>query len=382
MDADLKSKLEHCLGEHATPLSLPPQTYRDDQVVEEEIAQIFRRQWIGLGRADLVKNPGDYICLDHARQSIILLRDKSGQIQAFANSCRHRGARLLDGAGQISGIICPFHSWAYKLSGELAGAPRMDERQDDRPSGFCKSDYGLVRYHVREHGGFVFICFDDNAPDFDAVIDGFDALHAPWPIETLHSTRRREFDVACNWKAFIEVFNEYYHLPFVHPDSIDDLYLDPDPGDATTGQFASQFGSTEGTGALLQDQQEKPLPIMPGLEGRAAAGVRYTWIFPNMTFAAGVDALWLYEAYPITADRCHVVQTACFPPETIAQPDFEEKVAAYYERLDAALDEDIPALINQQRGLSNPDARQGPFQPLLEPNVANFAQWYAGKMLK
>ena len=382
MDTDLKSKLENCLGEHAAQMSLPPQTYRDDQVVEEEIATIFRRQWIGLGRADLVKKPGDYICLDHAGQSIILLRDKSGQIQAFANSCRHRGARLLDGAGQVSGIICPFHSWAYKLSGELAGAPRMDEKQDDQNSVFCKSDYGLIRYHVREHGGFVFICFDDDAPDFEAVIDGFDALHAPWPIKTLQSTRRREFDVACNWKAFIEVFNEYYHLPFVHPDSIDDLYLDPDPGDATTGQFASQFGSTEGTGALLQDQQDLNLPVMPGLKGRAAAGVRYTWVFPNMTFAAGVDALWLYEAYPITADRCHVVQTACFPPETIAQPDFEEKVAAYYERLDAALDEDIPALVNQQHGLNNPDARQGPFQPLLEPNVANFAQWYAGQMLK
>ena len=382
MDTDLKSKLEHCLGEHTAPLSLPPETYRDDQVVEEEIATIFRRQWIGLGRADLVKKPGDYICLDHAKQSIILLRDKSGEVQAFANSCRHRGARLLDGAGQVSGIICPFHSWAYKLSGELAGAPRMDEKQDDPPSKFCKSDYGLIRYHVREYGGFIFICVDDDASDFDAVMDGFNALHAPWPIETLQSTRRREFDVACNWKAFIEVFNEYYHLPFVHPDSIDDLYLDPDPGDVTTGQFASQFGSTEGTGALLQDQQDAPLPVMPGLRARAAAGVRYTWLFPNMTFAAGVDALWLYEAYPITADRCHVVQTACFPPETVAQPDFEEKVAAYYERLDAALDEDIPALVNQQHGLSNPDARQGPFQPLLEPNVANFAQWYAGKMLK
>ena len=381
MDADLKSKLEHCLGENTAPMSLPPQTYRDDQVVEEEIAKIIRRQWIGLGRADLVVNPGDYICLDHAGQSIILLRDKSGEIRGFANSCRHRGARLLNGAGHASGIICPFHSWAYKLSGELAGAPRMDEKQDDLSSGFCKSDYGLIRYHVREHGGFVFICFDDNAPDFDDAMTGFDALHAPWPIKTLQSTRRREFDVACNWKAFIEVFNEYYHLPFVHPDSIDDLYLDPDPGDVTDGQFASQFGSTEGTGALLQDQQEKPLPVMPGLKGRAVAGVRYTWVFPNMTFAAGVDALWLYEAYPISADRCHVVQTACFPPETVAQPDFEEKVAAYYERLDAALDEDIPALVNQQRGLSNPDARQGPFQPLLEPNVANFAQWYAGQML-
>lgn len=388
MNTDLKSKLQQSLGTDKAPLSLPPETYRDDQLVKDEIAQIFRRQWIGLGRADLVNNPGDYICLDHAQQSIILLRDKTGALQAYANSCRHRGARLLDGSGHITGIRCPFHSWAYKISGELAGAPRMDdagmgaESIDGDYQQFCKSDYGLIRYHLREHGGFVFICFDGNPPDFETVISGFDTLHAPWPMESLQSTRRREFEVSCNWKAFIEVFNEYYHLPFVHPDSIDDLYLDPDPSDQTDGQFATQFGSTEGTGALLQDQQDHLLPLMPGLKGREAAGVRYTWIFPNMTFAAGVDALWLYEAYPISADRCHVVQTACFPPETVAKPDFDEKVAAYYVRLDAALDEDIPALVNQQHGLNNPDARQGPFQPLLEPNVARFAQWYASQMLK
>ena len=328
-----------------------------------------------MGRADLVSNPGDYICLDFAKQAVILLRDKASDLHLFANTCRHRGARLMEGQGQTPGIRCPFHSWAYKLTGELAGAPRMEELP-----GFCKSDYGLIQYHVREFCGFIFGCFAENAPDFDQAMMDFDQLHAPWPLQSLVSTRRRTFEVACNWKAFIEVFNEYYHLPFVHPDSIDDLYLDPDPGDQPQGQFASQFGSTEGTGALLQDQQDQPLPIMPGLKGRAAAGVRYTWIFPNATFAAGVDALWLYEAYPITASRCHVVQTACFPPETVADPDFKNKVKAYYERLDAALDEDIPALVNQQKGLEHFDARQGPFQPLLEPNVARFADWYAASM--
>ena len=132
---------------------------------------------------------------------------------------------------------------------------------------------------------------------------------------------------------------------------------------------------------MLQTSQEKPLPLMPGLTGREAAGVRYTWIFPNMTFAAGVDALWIYEAYPLSAGRCLVYQTACFPPETLARDDFDERVEAYYQRLDAALDEDIPALVNQQRGLSSPGARQGRFQPLLEPNVAGFAEWYAQEMM-
>jgi phenylpropionate dioxygenase-like ring-hydroxylating dioxygenase large terminal subunit len=154
----------------------------------------------------------------------------------------------------------------------------------------------------------------------------------------------------------------------------------PDPVAQATGAYTSQFGATEGTGGLLQTQQDHALPPMPGLKGREAAGVRYTWVFPNMTFAAGTDALWVYEAYPIGAGKCRVVQTACFPPETLALTGAKDKLVAYHERLNAALDEDIPALVNQQRGLASPDARQGPFQPLLEPNVAAFARWYATQM--
>ena len=228
--------------------------------------------------------------------------------------------------------------------------------------------------------GFAFLCLNPEAPDLDTVLGDFADVHAPWPLETLVSTRREVFDVACNWKAFLEVFNEYYHLPFVHPDSIGDVYAAPEVPEDVNGAFVTQFGATEGTGGLLQDEQEMALPQMPGLTGREAAGVRYTWVFPNMTFAAGTDALWVYEAYPLGANRCKVVQTACFPPETLAMVEATAKVDAYHNRLDAALAEDIPALERQHRGLGHPDARQGLFQPLLEPNVAGFARWYATQM--
>ncbi len=375
MTEDLKDKLAQCRKPPEEAWSLPPEVYTDDHILSAEMERIFRRQWFCVGRADQLAEAGDYTCLDFAGLSIILLRDKGGALRAFANTCRHRGARLLDGSGRVSGIRCPFHSWAYKLDGGLAGAPHMEA-----VSGFCKSDFGLISYHVAEHLGFVLLCLAEEAPDLDQVLGDFSSVHAPWPVEGLLSTRRQRFEVECNWKIFIEVFNEYYHLPYVHPDSIDDIYETPDAGDVVQGHFATQFGSTEGTGALLQTTQEKPLPVMPGLEGREAAGVRYTWLFPNMTFAAGVDSMWVYEAYPLSAGRCLVYQTACFPPETVRRNDFDDRVLAYYHRLDAALNEDIPALVNQQRGLSNPDAGQGRFQPLLEPNVAGFAKWYAEQM--
>ena len=74
------------------------------------------------------------------------------------------------------------------------------------------------------------------------------------------------FEVQCNWKAFLDVFNEYYHLNNVHPTSIDNLYNIPEEADKTTGDYASQFGLTSGTGAFLESQQLSALPKMANLD--------------------------------------------------------------------------------------------------------------------
>jgi phenylpropionate dioxygenase-like ring-hydroxylating dioxygenase large terminal subunit len=358
----------------ATGRSLPPVCYTSSTIAADELA-LFRRCWLGVGRSDMVASERDYRTLDIAGQSIILTRNADGNLQAFANTCRHRGARLLDGSGNCRAIQCPFHSWTYSFDGSLIAAPHMHDAAN-----FDRNDFGLVSYRVEERLGFVFVCLDPDAPDLDVVLGDFVDVHSPWPLETLVTTRRRELTVDCNWKSFLEVFNEYYHLPYVHPVSLGGLYAPPEPRDDTAGSFTTQFGLTQGTGALLRDEQDQALPPMPGLSGREANGVRYTWAFPTMTFAAGTDALWVYEAYPLGVDRCRVVQSACFPPETLAEDGADAKLAAYHERLDAALDEDIPALINQHRGLSNPDATQGRFQPLLEPSVAAFARWYSAEL--
>ena len=375
-EKDICSK--HALAASTAPidkgLSLPAACYTSSTIAVDELA-IFRRCWLGVGRSDMVASQRAYRTLDIAGQSIILARDAEGDLQAFANTCRHRGSRLLDGSGNCRAIQCPFHSWTYGFDGSLIAAPHMQDAVD-----FERNDFSLVSYRVQERLGFVFVCLDPDAPDLDEVLGDFVEMHAPWPLETLVTTRRRELTVDCNWKSFLEVFNEYYHLPYVHPVSLGGLYASPEPRDETAGSFTTQFGLTQGTGALLRDEQDRALPPMPGLGGREANGVRYTWAFPTMTFAAGTDALWVYEAYPLGADRCRVVQSACFPPETLAGDGAEAKLAAYHDRLDAALDEDIPALVNQHRGLSNPDATQGRFQPLLEPSVAAFARWYSAEL--
>jgi phenylpropionate dioxygenase-like ring-hydroxylating dioxygenase large terminal subunit len=373
---ELVSNLKKCIAPAAEAVCLPPACYTDDAVLQTEMTHIFRRHWLGIGHAGRFKAAGDYETLELAGVPLIVLRDKEGVLRAFANTCRHRGARLLDGEGNCQAISCPFHKWTYRLDGTLIGAT-----QSQQFSIFDRTDHGLVQFRAAEDGGFAFVCLDKTAAELPQQLGDFASLHAPWPLDSLVPTKRRTFTVQCNWKNFLEVFNEYYHLPYVHPDSISDVYSLPDQGDKVTGAYASQYGGTDGTGGLLEGQQEYALPEMPKLDETVRNGVRYTWLFPNMTFAASSDALWIYEANPIDAKSCQVTQTVCFPQAVTELDNFAELAQWYYQRMDAAIEEDIPALENQLRGLNSPFAKQGPFSPLLEANVAAFANWYARQML-
>ncbi len=358
-----------------TSETLPPACYTDAAVLAREHERIFRTAWVGVGRADRWQATGDYVALTVGGAPIIVLRDRKGGLRAFANSCRHRGTQLLVGEGSCRRIQCPFHSWTYALDGRLIGAPRMD-----RAKGFEMADYGLVAFRAAVVDGFAFVCLDPATPALDEWLGDFSRRHAAWRLDRLVATRRREFDIACNWKMVLEVFNEYYHLPYVHSDSFGDIYQEPDAPDAVAENYATQFGTTQGTGGLTRDAQDHALPPIAGLEGRNRQGTRYSWMFPTMTFAAGSEAIWVYEAHPVAPDRTRAALTVCFPAETVARADFEDRARHYYDRFDTALAEDIAMLERQQAGLTSPYAMPGRFADL-EPSVASFAHWYAGKML-
>lgn len=375
MSADLIQALSDVHPPMSTSATLPPVCYATPAVVSTEEEVLFRSGWIGLGRYDQWQTVGDYSAMEIAGVRFIVLRDGNKALRAYANSCRHRGSALLEGSGCVKAISCPFHRWTYGLDGQLRGAPQMP-----RDESFDKVEFGLVEFVTAERGGFAFVSFDEHPCDIDVWLGDFCDLHAPWSMDSLVLTRRVEFQANCNWKGFLEVFNEYYHLPFVHPNSIDAVYSHPEPHDEVTGCYASQFGRTQGTGGLMESMQAHALPAIQNIQELGIQGARYTWVFPNMTFAASGEALWVYEATPLGADRCRVVQSVCFPRETIALADFEEKVLPYYERMDAALNEDLPALERHHQGITSPFARQGRFCADLEPNVANFAFWYAKRM--
>jgi len=373
----MKESLSSCLGPVENAFCLPPLAYTSSEALNFERNSIFDKGWVPIGRADRLLGIGDYVALDIIDRPVILIRNNENELNALANSCRHRGAKLLEGTGTIKGIRCPFHSWLYRTDGTLAAAPRME-----RSISFQDCSNDLIRYDLVERLGFLFISFQEKPIDIDDWLGNFALLHESWPLSEMITTRTWTREFPFNWKCFLDVFNEYYHLPFVHRDSIDAVYHSPREGDIVTGNFATQFGETDGTGGLLESQQNFAFGNMPGLKDDALVGARYTWMFPTMTFACSNDALWVYEARPISEHTCVVTQSTCFHPDTIAKQNFTEVAAVYYDRMDTALEEDLVALQNQFAGLSSPEARQGPFSPNLEHNVAAFANWYSEKILK
>ena len=374
LPSGLAEDLAACLLPADSASTLPAVCYSDTEVHKVERDTVFRQGWIGVGRFDRWPDVGDFSAMDLGGVPVVVVRGPD-RLRAFANTCSHRSSQVMVGDGNCSRMRCPFHFWTYGLDGRLLGAPSMQLTVD-----FDLSDHGLQEFALAERPGFVFVSLEGSPPPIDAWLGDFGEVHAAWGLADLVSTRRREFTVDCNWKGFAEVFNEYYHLPYVHPGSIDGTYDDPDDPDVVTGAFATHFGTTQGTGGLLEDEQHRALPVIGGLPDREAHGVRYSWMFPNMVIATGAEGMWMYEVYPDGPDRCRCAQVVCFPPETVGMDGFSDVAEAYYRRFDVAIYEDIPVLEQQHLGLRSPFARQGRFS-YLEPSVARFASWYSERLL-
>ena len=368
--------LTRCAGPSDIQPTLPAACYANPDIYAIEQQAVFRQGWVGVGRSDRWPQFGDYSAMELGGVPTVVVRAEDGRLRAWANTCSHRASQIMVGNGNCSRMRCRFHFWTYGLDGRLLAAPSMG-----RTPGFDTADHSLTEFALAEREGFVFVSFEADPVGIDTWLGDFSQLHAPWPVESLVTSRRREFTVDCNWKAFAEVFNEYYHLAYVHSASIAKFDNDPDDPEDVDGSYATHFGTTEGTGGLLEDDQDDALPVIESLTGRPSQGVRYSWLFPNIVIATGSEAMWMYEVYPDGPDRCRCAQVVCFPQSTVDLDGFPERAEAYYERFDVAIDEDIPMLEQQHAGMRSPFAKQGRFS-YLEPNVARFARWYAKRLLQ
>jgi choline monooxygenase len=351
--------------------TMPPWCYTSQQFYEHEIDRIFRHTWNFVAREDEIGGPGDYMAVELFGEPVALVRGGDGAVRAFANTCRHRGARLLCGKGNRKTISCPYHSWTYNLTGELRGAPGMDETEN-----FKREEFGLIPLRLESWQGFLFLNFDRDAPTLLEHLGNFPEVFGSYNFADMVCVGRKGYDLRCNWKIYVENAMEDYHTSTVHRKSIG---TQKTTREDSRSQWDAIHMPGDSTIAILP-QDETTFPRIPTLQGKAAEGSYFAVIYPNMFLATTVDCMWWLHCLPLAADRTLVTHGACFPKSTVARPDFEEVVKRYWKRWEKSLPEDNLISEEQQAGLQSHFSRAGRFS-VREPIVHAIDNWVLDRVL-
>lgn len=196
---------------------LPSFWYHDPAHHERELRAIWYRDWVYVGRARSLDGPLAFRTVTIGDQNIILLRDETGPLRAFHNTCRHRGSVLCtrtEGRFEQKVIICPYHRWTYDLRGALVRTSSKTAGE-----GFHQSEYALYGVAVAEWRGFVFVNLAGReAVPFHGTFARTPERFDLWPLEDMVLGHSYRAELGCNWKVFWENFSECLHCPGVHPD--------------------------------------------------------------------------------------------------------------------------------------------------------------------
>ncbi|MEA2555510.1 MAG: glycine betaine catabolism [Actinomycetota bacterium] len=295
--------------------------YRSLETYNEELEKIWWGDWVVVGRAEEIPEPGDYMTRDVAGESIFITRNEDRELRAFYNVCSHRGTKFLDddSHGNVrKAFKCPYHAWTYDLNGELVGSPNVSEDEF-----FDRSQYPLHRIAVDSYAGFVFVNMtrDEPRPLMEALNDGAESITVfeRFKMEEMAVGVRIVYNVKANWKIIVENFNECLHCPQVHPELVQVVPLfrfgevwDESIRDDGTAMFEGATSFTK-TG-------ESELPKFPDLLPEDYQNYYGTFSFPNLMINIHPDSVMYYIGFPKGPNETLVVSEYLFRPETIADP--------------------------------------------------------------
>ncbi|WP_205678856.1 aromatic ring-hydroxylating oxygenase subunit alpha [Aquisphaera insulae] len=340
----------------ADALSLPGRYYTDPDHYRREMERFFLGGWAHVGRQEEIPSPGDYMLREVAGESLILVRGDDGDPHAFFNVCRHRGTRLCEAAsGNFAGYIrCPYHAWAFDLSGRLVAAPQMD----DLPH-FRREDYPLVSAAVAAWDGHVFVNPSGNSRPLPEHLGCLPERFRPWGMDQLRLGKRTTYDVAANWKLLIQNYSECLHCPGVHP-ALQRLthFLSGENEPANDGYLGGRMSLREGIETLTMDGTLRR-PCLPGLSEADRRMVLYYAILPNLLLSLHPDYVMTHTLYPRAVNRTEIVCEWHFHPEAMSAPDFSPEDAASF--WDLTNRQDWHVCEQMQLGVGSVAYRPGPY---------------------
>lgn len=328
--------------------TLPGKYYHDEGIYQEEIEKIFYKFWIFACRAEEIPNPGDYKLIQVEDESIILVRNKEGEIKAHFNVCRHRGTQMCaeeKGHFNTHSIRCPYHSWNYNLDGKLMVAPMMKEG-----NGFNKADCDLHGAHVTVWEGFVFLSLAKEPEPFEVQMEALVGKFKDWRMADLRIAHHIRYDLKCNWKLILQNYQECYHCPGVHPLLSKLTPFQSAEHDFSKGAVIGGFMKlTEERGSMTMDGKAAAPPVCE-VSGDDLQRIYYYSVFPNLLLTPHPDFVLFHHIMPkgpgaITND-CYWL----FHPDVIADPNAQERIQSAVEFWDKTNLEDWQVCEQMQIG--------------------------------
>jgi choline monooxygenase len=270
--------------------TIPSLWYFDADIAQAERDSVFGDTWQMVGRADQVAEPGSFLTADVAGEPVLVVRDDQGTLRAFHNVCRHKAAQVINlPEGKVTKLRCRYHGWTYDLAGRLRGTPEFDGVED-----FARDRSGLVPMKVDVWGPLVFVHQGEPKQTLAEFLHPLPERTVHAGLERLHFAGRRVYEVACNWKVFVDNYQDGgYHVNTVHP------------GLAGALDYAEYRTENHGQCGVQISPIKQAKDAVIG-KVRAGDFAYYWWIFPNLMINIYQGLMDTNLVLPLGPDHCRV----------------------------------------------------------------------------
>ncbi len=251
--------------------TLPPFAYTSEKFYALEVERLFMKEWLCVGRADQIPNPGDYFTINLFDNPLVVLRDDKGVIRALSSVCRHRGAEVIQGSGNTKELLCRYHFWSYSLQGDLYGAPEIGNIKN-----FDKKKICLPQLKTEIWQGFIFVTFNKDATPLGPRLKGLDEIVKNYKLGEMKTFVLAQYDSPWNWKLMLDNFMEFYHVLGLHKGTHDPMPTQLSAADDYNGHYEHSYGQIPDPEGTLWSVTGKhgSLPVMDSLTENEARYVR------------------------------------------------------------------------------------------------------------
>jgi Rieske 2Fe-2S family protein len=339
---------------------LPVEAYRSEHWFDQEQVDLFAHRWVLVACLDELTAAGDFVTAVAGRSPLFVIRGADGELRAFQNLCRHRGAVLLQGSGTLSGTVnCFYHQWRYQLDGALVVVPQRKEQFPD----LDLNQWGLLPASVAVWQGMVFAHPDPSAPPLLAALEGITESLGSHQPGLLRQVAFDHIEAHCNWKLFVENHIDVYHLWYLHADTL---------GDYDHHRFQHHFVGPNWVSyeALKSSRPLEDSALIKGtipirhLARADQVGLRAQLMFPNLMIATSSEFWATYVARPVSAEHTVI--------DLRIRAEADADAGALLDALHSFIAEDITACEAIQQAVGSPAFAVGPLAQDHERPIATF----------